>query len=99
MKQAESKYWFKRRRYGYGYTPVAWQGWLSVAGAVGVMISSAFIILPSDSQTPSPSQALSFIAVIAVILVVLIKTTYAKGPIPARWRWGKKPEDNPHEDI
>lgn len=99
MKQTEGEYWFKRRRYGYGYTPVTWQGWLSVVGAVGVIISSAFIILPDNSQHLSLSQALSFLAVVAVILIVLIKITYAKGPTPARFRWGKKPEDNSHEDI
>jgi hypothetical protein len=99
MKQVETKYWFKRRRYGYGYTPVTWQGWLSVAGAVGVIVGLAFVILPSDSQAPSLSQALLFTAVVAAVLVVLVKITYAKGPTPARWRWGKKPEDNPREDI
>lgn len=99
MEHAEIKYWFKRRRYGYGYTPVTWQGWLCVVGAVGVIVGSAFMILPNNSQHPSLTQALSFLVVVAVILLVLIKITYAKGPTPARFRWGKKPEDHPHEDI
>lgn len=27
-----SKYWFKRKRYGYGLTPSTWQGWLTIFG-------------------------------------------------------------------
>ena len=33
------KYWFKRRRFGWGWTPVTWQGWLTVAFFIGLIIA------------------------------------------------------------
>ena len=27
MQQQTTKYWFKAKTYGYGWTPATWQGW------------------------------------------------------------------------
>src|SRR5579872_2994773 len=35
---SRSRPWFVRRRYGVGYRPFAWQGWLIAAALVGVTI-------------------------------------------------------------
>ena len=38
MEQNEKKLWFKAKRFGYGWTPIVWQGWafLIVCVSVGV---------------------------------------------------------------
>ena len=31
--------WFRRKRWGYGWTPVTWQGWLVVALFVAIALA------------------------------------------------------------
>jgi hypothetical protein len=34
-----TRYWFKPKRYGYGATPVTWQGWCATAAFVVVFVA------------------------------------------------------------
>ena len=34
-----AEYWFKPKRYGYGATPVTWQGWAVTLGTVRAMVA------------------------------------------------------------
>ena len=35
---AEKKPWFRPKRYGWGYSPQTWQGWVIVVAAVAALI-------------------------------------------------------------
>lgn len=94
----DKKYWFKRRRFGYGWTPVTWQGWLLMIVFLAVAIVSAIIIFPGKSQRPTTNETLLFLAITVVDLAVFLKITLAKSPAP-KWRWGKHSGDKPHEDF
>ena len=37
-----TQYWFKPKRYGYGATPVTWEGWAVILTAVIVVAGSVF---------------------------------------------------------
>lgn len=89
-------YWFKRRRYGYGWIPATPQGWLVVAGYLGLVLAGTYMIkdVPEDEFT---REVGFFFAMMAVATVLLIRITMARGPKP-HWRWGKQPTDNPNED-
>lgn len=91
------KYWFKRRRYGWGWTPVTWQGWLTIGFFMAVVIGGA-MFLPETKPTEISRDVLVFLAYIAIAATILFYISYNKGPEP-KWRWGKKPDDNPEEDI
>ncbi|HYC83050.1 MAG TPA: hypothetical protein VEB60_00680, partial [Candidatus Paceibacterota bacterium] len=39
-KDNPQRLWFKRKLYGWGWTPVTWQGWLAVLAYAGLVISS-----------------------------------------------------------
>ncbi len=75
-KTQKSRYWFKARNYGWGWTPSSWQGWLVVI---------IFIILESLLATNTDI----FIVGTFVLVGVLILICYKKGEKP-RWRWGGK---------
>ena len=92
-----NRYWFKRRRYGYGWTPVTLQGWLVVVVAVIIILLAALVILPAKPAQLSLLQATIFSLVLLSVIMMLIGISFMKGPSP-RWRWGGKPE-NPDEDI
>lgn len=93
----DSEYWFKRRRYGWGWFPVTWQGWLVV------IVYLLLIFLSARAFTRAPQESADFemymfILILALATITLIRIGYVKGPRP-RWRWGKTPGDNPKEDF
>lgn len=92
------KYWFKRRRYGYGWTPVTSEGWSIVIVFLLVIIASAQLLLPPRSEGIYTVQLAIFFLILLSVLFFTIGISMAKGPVP-KWRWGKTPGDNPDEDI
>jgi hypothetical protein len=54
--------WFGRKRFGYGYAPQTWQGWLLLAVLLALLIIAGAI---------APRSALFYAAVAAVIVVPL----------------------------
>lgn len=92
------KYWFKRRRYGWGWTPVRWQGWLTLVAFLAVAIATPFVVFPPSPQDPTTGQMAVFFGVLVLDIAALVWIAMTKGPTP-RWRWGKRSDDNPHEDL
>ena len=98
MKQTDKKYWFKRRRFGWGWVPVTWQGWLSVIVFIGAAVGTAYAVLPPKPQQPTSGQLTVFLGGLAVYILAIVFLGMTKGPVP-HWRWGKKPSDDPDEDF
>jgi uncharacterized membrane protein YhaH (DUF805 family) len=90
-----SGYWFKRRRYGWGFFPSTWQGWVVTLAFVALVIVPA-LFLPEDDE--SPELVVGYLAYVLVMVVAFIVTAVKKGP-SMRWRWGKAPDDDPDEDF
>ncbi len=82
-----SAYWFKPREYGYGATPVSWQGWaITIATMVVVVMSS--IVVPALAN--GAAWALSAIVIDVVAIAVLIIVSRRKTDGEWRWRWGQR---------
>jgi hypothetical protein len=45
-----------------------------------------------------PTETGFYLLFVAIATIGLIQIALRKGP-PPRWRWGKKPDDNPNEDL
>ena len=82
----ERRYWFRARRYGYGWTPCSWQGWL----VLGVFIILFTATVAGSIAAASVSGVLVAACTLASVMLVvaLIYVCWAMGE-PARWRWGK----------
>ncbi len=85
------KYWFKRKRYGWGWVPVRWEGWLVVLLYIVAMTS---LVTDIDAHAHSMSDALinlvfPFFAGTSFLTLIC----YATGETP-RWQWG---DDHSHE--
>ena len=97
MNENKKRYWFKRKRFGYGWVPVTKEG-------IGVVLLYIFIIIAgsltlSDVPEGQFTKELGFyFTFLAISTVALIRITLAKGPKP-RWRWGWKDGDNREEDF
>ena len=84
--QPRRAYWFKRRRYGWGWYPVTWQGWAAIAVYMVVVIATALL---------APTLGMPMLALATTILVWV---SARMGP-PPRWRWGPGPDDDPDLDA
>jgi hypothetical protein len=77
--------WFCTKRYGWGWTPCTWEGWLVTliaAGAIG------WIVATTDYESHSVSDTLIGSTIpVFVIVAILIAICVWKGEKP-RWRWG-----------
>ncbi|HET8690289.1 MAG TPA: hypothetical protein VFL81_02540 [Candidatus Saccharimonadales bacterium] len=94
-----SRYWFKRRRFGWGWIPATWHGWAVLAIFILVGILGAVITLPADkSLSASWQQISSFLLIFVLDLTLFIHIAVHHGPKP-HWRWGKSGSDNPDEDF
>jgi hypothetical protein len=84
----EKKLWFKAKRYGWGWTPVTWQGWVAVLVYVAILIRFGTIL---DAREHSVSDFLmNFVFYAGIPTLLLIWLCYEKGEKP-HWSWG---EDN-----
>jgi hypothetical protein len=86
VQQGQQRYWFRARRYGYGWTPCTWQGW-AVVGVFALLFTGT---VTGSIAAASVSPILVAICTVASVMLVLalIYVCYAMGE-PARWRWGK----------
>ncbi len=89
MTETPKKLWFKRKRYGWGWTPITWQGWLSVVVFV-VLVALNANRIDGDSYSASDTL-LNVIPQTFVLALLLLALTYWKGEKP-RWSWGKEKE-------
>ncbi len=88
------KVWFKAKRYGWGWTPSSWQGWVimlayAVVLAWSVGRFSNYVIEHSgepfgDILFPVLMHALWVSLLIGSLLYICVKT----GEKPS-WRWGE----------
>ena len=68
-------YWFKRKPFGWGWTPVKWQGW----AVIGVYIT-LLILLGLTLNLDSPREEVAFMFLLPAVLLTatLIRICYKK---------------------
>ncbi len=78
--------WFKAKRYGYGWYPSTWQGWLVSAA----YIAAIFVTFGDFDMLPHTESDTRFtvIGLCIVYTLILLLICYRTGEKP-RWRWGK----------
>ena len=88
LKDNPNNYWFKRKLYGWGWTPARWQGWLVIFVYVTLILTLVFTREKDISGNPySGSNFLVFALPIILLTIILILVAYKKGEKP-RWQWG-----------
>ena len=86
-------YWFKRKLFGWGWTPARWHGW----AALGAYVLSLYVLfIKIDANSHSGSDTLfGFVVPLLVSTSILVVLCYVKGEKPT-WQWGipKKEKDS-----
>jgi len=89
LKDNPEGYWFKRKLYGWGWTPATWQGWAVVGIYLLVVIA---LILTLDPESPTREEMFMFWIPFVLLTVTLIRISYKKGEKP-KWQWGFPKKD------
>jgi hypothetical protein len=77
------EYWFKAKNYGWGWTPVKWQGWVVTLGFVGFIVWSGINL----GEQPTDKDVNWFLVKIFVSIVMMVLICLRTGEKP-KWRWG-----------
>jgi len=77
--------WFKRKRYGYGWTPSTREGWLLTFGYMAIIVGLA-INLGEDAT--DKEAIFKLILPMIVLTAALLRVTHSHGEKP-KWQWGK----------
>lgn len=79
------KNWFKRKRYGWGWVPSAWEGWVITGFFLAIII---LIALSFDAST----TLLEAGSMLLVPTLLLLSVCYMTGERP-RWQWGEEGQE------
>ncbi len=90
LKDNPEGYWFKRKLYGWGWTPATKEGWLLIVGYAVFVIG---LVLCFEKQIIAYSSQYLFI--VALLMILFLGIIVKKGESP-KWQWGKK-IDNENE--
>lgn len=83
-----NKLWFKRKLYGWGWTPVTRQGWTVTAVYIFLVFALAMAI---DQYSSTKDVLFMFVLPVLILTIAFMQIAYKKGEKP-RWQWG--PEKN-----
>ena len=78
-------YWFKPREYGYGATPVTWEGWAVTVVTMFIVVLASMLapVLGQGRSGGLKALAVDVLAITAFIMISRMKTD-------GEWRWRKR---------
>jgi len=77
------KLWFGAKKYGYGWTPITWEGWAIL------VVFTVFITWRSFKINPSSTGSIIQLVLESLVAVSILIWICVKKGEKARWRWGK----------
>lgn len=89
LKDNPKGYWFKAKLYGWGWTPVKWQGWAVILLFILAVLGNSYR-LGFDKNRELPIEYLVELVLLVLLLIVICAI---KGERP-HWQWGLKKDTN-----
>jgi hypothetical protein len=90
LKDNPKGYWFKRKLYGWGWTPARPQGWVTI---ILYIVGVIYFAVQADYVTPNTLPCREDFVPIIILTIVLLFLCYVKGEKP-KWQWGLPSEDD-----
>lgn len=85
VEKKEKEIWFRRKRYGWGWYPASWKGWMVTFGYIVLVVAGAYGI-PFFEAGNNTSLILIYLIVISILFIAI---AWKKGE-SLRWQWGDK---------
>ena len=82
--------WFKRKTFGWGWTPATWQGWIILAVYIYLLV---LLFRSIDATSHSDSDTLIAFALPFIVLTLALMGICRLFGEKPRWSWGDDSED------
>jgi hypothetical protein len=82
-------YWFRPKCYGYGASPVSWEGW-AVTIAVSAVVIGSVIVMQTLVDRSNFVAWVAWAVVIAAVTLWFDRTARERTDGEWRWRWGNR---------
>jgi hypothetical protein len=82
----DGEFWFKPKAFGYGATPVTWEGWAVVVAYVVVV--AAIAILMARRERGFAAAWAAWVVALAIATSTLTWVSAVKTDGAWQWRWG-----------
>jgi hypothetical protein len=82
-----ARYWFRPKQYGYGATPVTWEGWVFTL-VVAVLIAAMSSYVFGRGAPPGAMAIVVWAVVVVAIIAGTVRVARTKTEGAWRWRWG-----------
>lgn len=92
----KNKLWFRRKTYGWGWTPITWQGWLVTAVVVVIPLLIKYITKMMELE--KHTQYFYTWASVPILVMALTLICFRYGEKP-RWQWGIKRTKLSHVEL
>lgn len=89
LKDNPNQFWFKRKLYGWGWTPATWQGWM-IMGAYLLLVICLALAYEGTVATRESEFSLVFLVIFLTILFIRICIKTGEKPT---WQRGKPKSD------
>ncbi len=86
------QYWFRRKLYGWGWTPATWQGWTILVVWLALFVLGEIVFMQQLKTDQSLIVFGIFFMYVLVLVVSLMAVCYKTGEKP-RWQWGKDEDE------
>lgn len=83
----KNKLWFRRKTYGWGWTPITWEGWLVTL--LVIVIPIAIRLTLKHLEFERTTQYFYAWASVPILVMALILLCFRYGEKP-KWQWGVK---------
>jgi hypothetical protein len=70
-----NRYWFKPKTFGYGVTPMSWEGWLSALSYCAVMLACALVV---GFDVGNVLKVVACAAIFTVATIAMVRVVRAK---------------------
>lgn len=92
----KNKLWFRRKTYGWGWTPITWEGWLVTLVVVAIPIAIRLTLKALEFE--KSTQYFYVWASVPILLMALILICFRYGEKP-KWQWGIKRTKLSHVEL
>lgn len=86
LKDNPKGYWFKRKLYGWGWTPATREGWLVLFGYIAFVLSVILCVEKRALSLFDDKTALGMIVGATMLFIVIAWRTGES----LHWQWGKR---------
>ena len=79
------RYWFRPKSFGYGATPITWEGWAVTLGSMAVTMAAVLVAISAEIRQWPDRRALQAICLIVLFVTLLVTVIIARRRTNREW--------------